>query len=365
MRSSLLCVAAMIVLGCASAAPGQAGNGGWTKYGANPVLKPGRKKPGAPVGHDYYNLSDPCVVKVGEEFYMWYTSSGVTAGIPVNHCSISLAVSLDGISWEKRGSGPVLDADPGAWDAYAVETACVVLDGADAERPFKMWYAGRTKDVKGDPGYDIGYAWSADGMAWTKHPSPVLKRGSGGAWDNYFLEGPTVVMDDGSFKMWYAAMDAVADGQASDGKVCIGYAESVDGVEWERSGAPVLSVGGPGAWDSVTVQDPCVIERDGRYFMWYGGKSDDVRNYGQRIGFASSSDGLSWKKSDSNPVMDRGPAGSWDAVTARFGSLVLAGDTLRMWYTGMDKDYDPPGSVPDYWEIGYAWRTVAGGAVTE
>jgi hypothetical protein len=86
-----------------------------------------------------------------------------------------------------------------------------------------------------------------------------------------------------------------------------------------------------------------------------------VKNYGQRTGFALSSDGISWTKSMANPVFGRGGAGSWDAVTASYGTLLLDGDTLKLWYTGMDKDYDPPASMPEYWEIGYAYRTIEDG----
>jgi predicted GH43/DUF377 family glycosyl hydrolase len=279
-----------------------------------------------------------------------------------NHCNISYAESADGIAWTKYGGNPVLDASPSSWDAYAVETVTVLIDDdAEAGERYKMWYAGRTSDIAGNPGYDIGYAWSADGVSWTKSGAPILVRGSGAEWDNYFLEGPSVIQDQGIFKMWYAGMDAVGNNQASDGKVCIGYAESADGVAWMKHAGPVLITGGPGAWDSMTCQDPCVLMIGDSYGLWYGGKSGDVRNYGQRTGFALSDDGISWTKSAANPVFGRGAAGSWDAVTASYGTLLLDGDTLKLWYTGMDKDYAPPASVPDFWEIGYASMLIEDG----
>jgi predicted GH43/DUF377 family glycosyl hydrolase len=357
----------LLFAACASGVPELPGNGNWSKYAGNPVLMPGRKTPGAAIGNDYYNLSDPCVIKDAGVYKIWYTSSGKTAAIPENHCSISYAESPDGISWSKNAGNPVLDASPASWDAYAVETVTVLLDAdePDAARRYKMWYAGRTSEEAGNPAYDIGYAWSADGKAWTKHPSPVMARGTGGAWDNRFLEGPSVIKDGETYKMWYAAMDAEGNGQASDGKVCIGYAESDDGIEWNKRGEPVMLTGGQASWDFVTVQDPCVLKIGGAYYLWYGGKSRDVKNYGQVTGFAKSSDGIVWVKSDSNPAIGRGDGGSWDAVTASFGSVILDGGALKIWYTGMDRDYDPPLSVPDYWEIGYAVRELVDGDVEE
>jgi hypothetical protein len=31
---------------------------------------------------------------------------------------------------------------------------------------------------------------------------------------------------------------------------------------------------------------------------------------------------------------------------------LIDGNIIKIWYTGMDKDYNP--GLPDYWEIGYA-----------
>ncbi len=81
-----------------------------------------------------------------------------------------------------------------------------------------------------------------------------------------------------------------------------------------------------------------------------------MKNYGQQTGFAWSNDGEKWEKSARNPVLARGPSGQWDAATASYGSVVVNADRLEMWYTGMDRDYDPPSSIPEYWEIGYASR---------
>ncbi len=365
MRICLLGVV-FIVLACASDSSGDDDSGGWTRHPGNPVLKPGRKTPGAPIGNDYYNLSDPCVVKDDGVYKMWYTSSGPTTALAVNHCNISYAESTDGVSWTKYEGNPVLDANPSSWDEFAVETVAVLLDDdAPASERFKMWYAGRTSETPGDPAYDIGYAWSTDGKAWTKHSAPVLVKGAADDWDNHFLEGPSVIKDGATFKMWYAAMDAIANDQASDGKVCIGYAESTDGIVWVKHEGPVLVTGGSGTWDFVTVQDPCVLKVGASYCLWYGGKTSDVKNYGQRMGFASSSDGITWNKSASNPFFGRGAPGSWDAVTASYAGIILDGDVLKMWYTGMDKDYDPPDSIPDYWEIGYAYRILEVGNLSE
>jgi predicted GH43/DUF377 family glycosyl hydrolase len=338
-------------------------SGGWKKYSGNPILQPGRKT--GNTANDYYNLSDCFVIKDDPVYKMWYTSSGATSAGSTNHCNISYATSTDGVSWTKYAGNPVLDLSAGSWDKYAVETVSVLKDTeASPDKLFKMWYAGRTNDVSGNPAYDIGYATSSDGINWVKYAAAVLKKGASSEWDNYFIEGPCVIKEGGAYKMWYAGMDAVANGQVTDGKVSIGYATSSDGINWTKySGNPVMTTGEYVSWDDVTVQDPHVIKYGNEYHMWYGGKTNDYTNYGQQTGYAVSSNGINWRKSSDNPVFKRGAAGSWDAVTASFGSVLIDNNRIRLWYTGMDKDYNP--SIPEYWEIGYAEKNLSDQGVIE
>jgi predicted GH43/DUF377 family glycosyl hydrolase len=327
--------------------------GSWRKSDANPVL---RHDLALSANYDHFTISDPCVLHDEGIYKMWYTAGGYTPPDTVNHCSIAYATSPDGIHWEKSNLSPILNNDPSSWDAYAVETVSVLVDQeADASERFKMWYAGRTKPYEsGGPAYDIGYAVSPDGIQWTKPLNrPVLAKGEGREWDNSFLEGPSVIKDGDTYKMWYAGFDAVADGQSTDGKVSIGYATSPDGIVWTKySSNPVMTVGPRSAWDGKTVQDPCVIKTDGVYRIWYGGASYDFQKYGQQTGYAESLDGISWTKSGDNPVLKRGSPGSWDANTASFPSVLIEGDLIKMWYTGKDKD--DPRSAPYFWDLGYA-----------
>jgi predicted GH43/DUF377 family glycosyl hydrolase len=366
MKRSSLILCSLISISCISTDCADTGiqyDGGWIKHTDNPVLKPGRKT-GAST-NDYYNLSDCYVIKDSGVFKMWYTSSGPTSISSVNHCNISYATSDDGIEWTKYIGNPVLDIDPDSWDEYAVETVSILIDPDDTpDKRFKMWYAGETSNVAGNPAYDIGYAYSSDGINWIKYPSPVLIKGDSSQWDNSFIEGPCVIKDGALYRMWYAGMDAVANIQATDGKVCIGYATSPDGISWLKDpNNPVMMTGNNPSWDYRTVQDPHVIKYNGMYHMWYGGKTNDVVNYGQQTGYASSEDGKNWTKSSNNPVLSRGAAGQWDAVTASFGSVVIDNGKIKIWYTGMDKDYNP--LLPEFWEIGYAEKVLFNDGIVE
>ena len=104
-------------------------------------------------------------------------------------------------------------------------------------------------------------------------------------------------------------------GQAN-GKSCIGYATSSDGRTWKRqSTKPVLeSFAG---WEGVAVMCPHVMWDDAHHLwkMWYSGGQQYEPN---AIGYATSKDGMHWDKCKTNPVLSPDPHYDWekDRVTA-------------------------------------------------
>ncbi len=322
----------------------------WQKSDLNPVLKKG-----VPINSDFYAISDCWVMKDNGVYKMWYTGGGPVSPDTILHSNIGYAWSVDGISWIKEANNPVLDISKTAWDSSGVETVTVIIDNdAPAIERYKMWYAGQTINAIR---YDIGYAYSADGIQWTKHPGAVITVGISSDWDNAFIEGPSVIKDGNVYKMWYAGYDAEIDGQSTDGKASIGYATSVDGINWTKYFSnPVLKTG-IGMWDAVYVQDPHVVKYNNLYHMWYGGVNV-YDNYYQQTGYAYSVDGINWVKSTSNPILKRGSSGTWDANTASFPSVIIEGDKLKMWYTGKDVEPLPTWPNPYFWEIGYAEKNM-------
>lgn len=329
----------------------------WTKDPSNPVLK--RDTVIAHLPNDLIAISDPFVIKEGAVYKMWYTCGGLN--FPPDtllRSRICYATSSDGIVWDKYEDNPVLDVSySGMWDSLGVETASILIDStAPAEEKYKMWYAGQYFNTYR---YEIGYAYSADGINWIKYTEPVLPVGISTKWDNGFLEGPSLVKVDDMYKMWYCGYDAIPDGNSTDGKANIGYAYSSDGINWTKySDNPVL-ITGADSWDSIYVQDPHVIYADGIYQMWYGGGDNDV-TYNQQVGYATSTDGINWTKSTLNPVLKKGESGDWDAILASFPSVINDNGNYKMWYTGRNLDPIPENSLNYYWEVGYAAESFIG-----
>jgi len=282
----------------------------WEKYPANPVIDLGDDG-----SWDDVHLSHPSVlfdVFDRDMYHLWYVGdNGSLRGI-------GYARSDDGVAWEKYPGNPVLSDGLGdTWDGNFVTQPSVLHDGTK----FHMWYAG----------YDgtnlkIGYATSDNGLEWDKDASnPVLDLGASGSWDSVEVSNPTVVLENGIYQMWYAGYDG--------NNLRIGYAASSDGVSWTKdSSNPVLDLGESDSWDSVGVKSPTVVLENDVYQMWYVGYDGD----NLRIGSATSSDGVSWTKDASNPILDLGESGSWDSIGVNSPTVVLEGNTYRMWYAGYD-----------------------------
>ena len=78
----------------------------------------------------------------------------------------------------------------------------------------------------------------------------------------------------------------------------IGYAESKDGIHFERkTPEPILIPEYP--WEDASVMNPCVLYEDGKYRMWYSAGETYEPNVNA---YAESDDEINWKKSRSNPI---------------------------------------------------------------
>jgi len=116
----------------------------------------------------------------------------------------------------------------------------------------------------------------------------------------------------------------------------IGYATSSDGLSWNKYGS-VLERGAAGAWDDNLIHHPCVIKHNGIYYMYYSAVQapSGVRH---QIGLATSPDGITWTKEASNPIIPYGSAGQWDQTYVRPSNPVLIYGTWYMWYWGNDNN---------------------------
>ena len=234
----------------------------------------------------------------------------------------------DGISWTKYSENPVLDlGQNGSWDDYHITHPTAIYNGTN----YEMWYTGYDGN-----NYRIGYAYSSDGINWTKYSgNPVINLGTTGAWDETSVSTPSVIYNGLTYEMWYAGSNNSSISQ-------IGYATSTDGINWTKhSGNPILTIGSSSTWESNNIGNPSVLFNGSKYELWYSGF--DGTNY--RIGYASSTNGTSWTKYSDNPVLNIGAPGSWDDRYLISPSVIFDGNNYQTWYSGLSNTY---------FRIGYA-----------
>ncbi len=191
-----------------------------------------------------------------------------------------------------------------------------------------MWYLGFRED---DPNKNsFGFASSPDGIHWEKYKgNPLMFNSDSIGWGNNF--GTFDIMRrDSMYLLWYTA-------ESKDSKLaaCIGFAWSPDGLTWNNHPEPVLTPGEGNAWDGRGVGNPNVIFDGQIYHMWFSGWPNRIPKTA-KAGYATSRDGINWKKHHANPVINIGEPGTWDDHWVVPYSVTFNGSLFEIWYFGWD-----------------------------
>jgi hypothetical protein len=174
----------------------------------------------------------------------------------------------------------------------------------------------------------IGLAVAAEAAgisAFSAFPGPILERDVA---DPYFCSNPCVLAGDGRWRMWYLSGLGWANlaGGISP-SYDVRYAESADGIRWERSGR--VAVGLELEAEFAIARPSVLREKDG-YSMWYCVRTRD-RPY--RLGHARSADGLVWHRDHGDAGL--GPsADGWDSDMIAYPHVFDHGADRYMLYCG-------------------------------
>ncbi|MBS1517280.1 MAG: hypothetical protein JSS91_04260 [Bacteroidetes bacterium] len=204
------------------------------------------------------------VVDIENKKYMYY--NGWTLGKNVPFFSFNgAAVSEDGgKSFAKISRGPAVlysnDIDP-----YSTFAPFVIKEGGK----LKMWYVSLIKwtEEKGELRhyYNIRYAESEDGINWDRKGHVCIDFSND---FEYAIARPFVLKESGIYKMWYSYRES-----KKIKTYRVGYAESADGLTWERADEKVgLDVSETG-WDSEMIEYSFIYDFKGERYMLYNGNS--------------------------------------------------------------------------------------------
>ncbi len=199
-------------------------------------------------------------------FYYIGWNLGVT--VPFRN-SIGLAISKDKEPICRYANGPIVDRT--ALEPHFVASCCVIPDG----NLWRMWYLSCIgwKVVNNLPqhSYHIKYAESADGITWHRDGTVAIDFKFQG---EYAISRPCVLKENGLYRMWYSFRGD---------SYRIGYAESSDGIHWERLDDIVgINVSDEG-WDSEMIEYPFIFDHNGHRYMLYNGNDYGRTGFGLAV----------------------------------------------------------------------------------
>jgi hypothetical protein len=153
--------------------------------------------------------------------------------------------------------------------------------------------------------------------------APIVGRS---AVDPYLAASPSVLVDNGSWRMWYVSGTGWESTKAGPNhRYHIKYAESLDGINWTPTGHTCIDYQDE---SETAIARPCVVKDGSLYRMWYCS-----RGAAYRIGYAESSDGLDWQRKDDE--IDIAPsADGWDREMQAYPFVFDHGADRHMLYNG-------------------------------
>ncbi|MDU8909785.1 hypothetical protein [Aestuariicoccus sp. MJ-SS9] len=246
--------------------------------------------------------------------------------------------------------GEVIDssgAGQGDYDADGIGPSCVFQTDAG----LTMAATGLRLRM---PAYDAGIGFlrsDDDGRSWRRCPEIAPFYGPS---PHLFAVGADIQRIGGRYHMWFAQ----GAGWREDVKPYpeptyqIGHATSDDGTAWVADPAPAIAFASP---EETGITRPCVRLAAEGYEMWYctrrkyDPKRPELRRY--RIGYATSSDLVHWRRQDAAHRFAPPPApGDFDGQMQCYPTVAATPGRTVMFYCG--DGYGRGG-------VGYAERVTA------
>ena len=187
-------------------------------------------------------------------------------------------------SYASRYGEALLTINIENWDSNRIKMPSVIYD----KSIYKMLYSGLNINGR----WQIGLAYSLDGINWIKFIEPIKSRL---LFDNRDVHDPTWLFNPISdlYEMWYASS---TNGGVADLKIY--HSESVDGIHWSNDN-DIIVHNPEASWERDMVSCPNVLFVNNQYYMWIAGRSSGV----WKIGLFTSNNGHDWIAESKNPVL--------------------------------------------------------------
>jgi len=219
-----------------------------------------------------------CMLEHDNKLYLYYGGWNASVTVPYRN-AIGLAVSEDnGLTFQRVCEGAIVDRNQ--HEPYFTG-ACEVIREAGK---WRMWYGSATAwmivNGKPEPCYKIKYGESADGINWSRPNKTCIEY----KFEGEAIARPSIIRENGRYRMWYCSRGSINYRTDKEQSYRIGYAESVDGLDWERKDEEAGIERSADGWDSIMMCYPYVYQHKDKKYLFYNGNG-----FGESgVGYAES-----------------------------------------------------------------------------
>jgi len=212
-----------------------------------------------------------------DKVYMYYTGWNLGGNVSYR-LSIGLAISEDdGLTFKKFKNAPILDRSE--YDVSWVAQPCVIKE----ENIWRMWYLScdhwEMIDNHPEPFYHIKYAFSYNGINW-------IRQGDICVYYDDFTDAigrPSVLYDKGIYQLFYSFRSAYGYRTQPNHSYRFGYAESTDGVKFERKDSDFKMEGEVYDWENIMNAYGHVFRIEDKQYIVYNGNGFGKTGFGYAV----------------------------------------------------------------------------------
>ena len=173
---------------------------------------------------------------------------------------------------------------------------------------YYIWYTKGRQESRYDA--TIFYAASFDGENWTEQ-GQAIARGPKDTWDEQSVFAPNILIANGKYWLYYTAVPKPFTNKGNKvTKSAIGVAssDSPDGPWTKFESNPVLLPSdNPADFDSMRVDNACLIIREGKIWLYYKGRQWESVPHSTKTGVAIADKPTGpYTKHKNNPVINGG-----------------------------------------------------------
>lgn len=225
---------------------------------------------GTPTSFDDGGVCPLQFLQYKNENWLYYLGVQRTTDVPYRYFAGVAKEQADG-SFHRFLANPVLLPTEKEPD---IRSAVSILQ--DGEK-LRMWYVGAFAwiDLNGKffPTYRIHHATSNDGLNWEVDCLDCINFLNE---DEFGFGRPWVMKTDFGFEMFYSV-------RTKSMGYRLGYATSTDGYNWQRKDSELNFSVGSETWENESVCYPCVVDVNGKRFLFYNGNQNGKTGFGVAV----------------------------------------------------------------------------------